>query len=97
LVLRPDGTFDQTVISNDGKRMYATGQHWQYYPDKDRAHIWLDKRLEFFIPEAFGKQRGEGVLASEMLIVELESGGEPVIVLNPDWDCVYAKVENRTL
>ncbi len=92
MVIRPDGTFDQAVATNDDHSISQNGQHWQYFPDKDRGDISLDKRLEFFTPEHFGTSLGEGHSASEMLIVDYD-GVSPVIVLNPDSDCVYVKAE----
>jgi hypothetical protein len=88
-VLRADGTFDQHVVLNDGKRLDLATQHWRYEPSGDGGHIALDKRLEFFTPEHFGVQPGQGVGTFEMLIVDLDS--EPVIVLHPDSDCVYSR------
>jgi hypothetical protein len=90
LVLRADGTFDQHVTLNDGKRLDLAAQHWRYNPGSGGGHIALDKRLEFFAPEHFGKQVGEGVGTFEVLLVDLNS--EPVIVLHPDSDCVYKKL-----
>jgi hypothetical protein len=92
LVIRADGTFDQKVVTNDGRRLDLNMQHWQYYPSKDGGDVSLDERLEFFAPEIFGKRRGEAARTSEMLIVEYD-GISPVIVLHPDSDCVYVKAE----
>lgn len=89
LVLHPDGTFEQHIISNSGKRIDATGQHWQYQANDGTGHIALDKRLESFTPEFSGHSKGQSVATFEVLIVEVKS--EPVIVLHPDSDCVYSK------
>jgi hypothetical protein len=92
MVIRSDGTFDQAVATKDGHSISQNGQHWQYFPDKDRGDISLEKRLEFFTPEHFGNKTDEGHAVSEMLIVD-HGGASPVIVLNPDSDCVYVKAE----
>lgn len=92
MVIRPDGTFDQTIATKDGHSISQNRQHWKYYPDKDRGDISLDKRLEFFTPEYFATRTDEGHAVSEMLIVDYD-GVSPVIVLNPDSDCVYIKAE----
>jgi hypothetical protein len=88
LILRPDGTFDQHIIPNNGKRIDTKEQHWQYQSDGNTGHISLDKRVESFTPEYSGSQ---GVGIFETLIVEFKS--EPVIVLHPDSDCVYSKTQ----
>lgn len=92
MVIRSDGTFDQTVATNDGHSISQNEQHWKYFPEKDRGDISLDKRLEFFSPEHFGSKIGEGYAVSEALVVDY-NGVSPVIVLNPDSDCVYVRTE----
>jgi hypothetical protein len=92
MVIRSDGTFDQTVITKDDHSISQNEQRWQYFPDKDRRDISLEKRLEFFTPEHFGNRTDEGHAVSEMLIVDY-GGASPLIVLNPDSDCVYVKAE----
>ena len=79
--------FDQHVTLRDGKEFNLTAQQWRYSPERADGHIALDKRLEFFTPEHLGKSAGVGIF--EDLIVKYKS--EPVIVLHPDSDCVYAK------
>jgi len=91
LVLHPDGIFEQHIISSSGKRNDVTGQHWQYQANGGTGHIALDKRLESFTPEFSGNSKGQSVATFEVLIVELKS--EPVIVLHPDSDCVYNKIQ----
>jgi C-terminal lipocalin-like domain len=91
LILHPDGTFDQHVMSRDGRGTDATAQHWRYNADGNTEHIALDKRLEFFTPENSNTRKGNGVETFEVLLVE--SGLEPVIVLHPDSDCVYEKIK----
>jgi hypothetical protein len=92
MVIRSDGTFDQTIATNDGHSVSQNEQHWQYFPDKDRGDISLDKRLEFFTPEHSATKTGAGHAVSEMLIVDYD-GVSPVIVLHPDSDCVYVKTK----
>src|SRR6266403_656152 len=88
LVLKADGTFDQRVTMTNGKQLDVVDQHWQYDTADNVGHIALDKRLELFTPEHFAKEGGRaGVF--EVLVVEYKS--EPVIILNPDSDCVYVK------
>jgi hypothetical protein len=91
LVLRNNGSFDQHVSLSNGTRMDITAQSWTYDSDGTHSHIALDKRAEFFTPEMFGIRAGEGKQISESLIVQLNP--EPVILLNPDWDCVYVKAQ----
>jgi hypothetical protein len=88
-MLHADGTFDQHVTLNDGKQINVASQRWQYTSNGTGGDISLDKRLEFFTPEHFGKRIGEGVGSFEVLPVEINS--KPVIVLNPDSDCIYEK------
>ncbi len=91
LVLHIDGTFEQSVGLRDGKQFERTGQHWRYYAGDGNGDIALDRRLEFFLPELSHTVISEGVPMSEVLLVE--GGPAPVIVLHPDSDCVYRKVQ----
>jgi hypothetical protein len=70
-------------------KINVASQRWQYTSNGTGGDISLDKRLEFFTPEHFGKRIGEGVGSFEVLPVEINS--KPVIVLNPDSDCIYEK------
>ena len=92
LVLRPDGSFDQHVALSDGKKMDMTAQSWDYSSDGAYGHIALNKRMEFFLPDVLGTHVGEGKQTFESLILQLNPD-EPVILLNPDWDCVYANAQ----
>jgi len=89
LTLHADGTFDQQVIFDDGKRVSASAQHWDYNADGSHGHIALDKRLEFFEPELTQAKKGGSAGMFEVLLVDFQY--EPVILLNPDSDCVYGK------
>ena len=88
LILHADGTFEQQVTTKDGKRVGVTAQRWKYNELGGSRHIALDKRLEFFTPELTGSRMG----TFEVLLVELDS--EPVILLHPDSDCVYGKIQD---
>ena len=90
LNLRADGTFEQHVTSKDGKQTDLTGQHWKYDANGHTGDVELDKRLESFTPEHLGGPSGNAVGTFEVLIVDVKS--EPVIVVNPDSDCVYSKI-----
>jgi hypothetical protein len=92
LALRSDGSFDQHVELANGTTMDLRSQSWHYNNDGTHGHISLDKRLEFFTPEMFGMRVGQGKQMSESLIVQLNPE-EPVILLNPDSDCVYIKAQ----
>jgi hypothetical protein len=87
LVLRSDGTFDQLVVAQDGRRFEATGQHWKFTPPNS---IELDRRRNFFTPQRYKDL--VGVPEFESIIAEFTS--TPSIVFNPDSDCFYAKTTN---
>lgn len=91
LVLRSDGRFDQHVALTNGTKMDLTAQSWNYDSDGAHGHIALNKRMEFFSQEMFGTRGGEGKQIFESLIVQINP--EPVILLNPDWNCVYVKTQ----
>ena len=88
--MNADGTFEQHVLSKDGKKIDLTGQRWKYDANSDAGDIELDKRLESFSSENFRGATAQGVGTFEVLIVETKP--EPVIVLHPDSDCVYSKI-----
>jgi hypothetical protein len=92
LALHPDGSFDQHVVLANGKTIEMTAQSWDYGNDNTNGHIGLNKRMEFFLPDVLGTRVGEGKSTFESLIVQLNTEG-PVILLNPDWDCVYVKAQ----
>lgn len=87
LVLYADGRFDQHVAMNDGRNFDLSAQRWSYDASDGHGHISLDKRLEFFTPEHSASRNAAGIF--EDLLMEYKS--EPVIILNPDSDCVYVK------
>jgi hypothetical protein len=72
--------------------LITTAQHWRYSSNNDGGDIELDKRLEFFEPEHFHQEIGSGVSTSEMLMVD-SRGSKLSIILHPDSDCVYKKVD----
>ena len=87
LLFYSDGRFDQHVSMNDGRKFDLSAQRWSYDASDGHGHISLDKRLEFFRPEFPASRNAAGVF--EDLLMEYRS--EPVIILNPDSDCVYVK------
>jgi hypothetical protein len=98
LVLHPDGTFDQQTIMKDGRSLNSNGQRWAYM---DKNSISLNKRRAWdnaSDPEmprtSSGRSTGapvEGIPEFEVLIVQFES--PPVILINPDSDCLYVKAK----
>lgn len=87
LIMYADGSFDQHVAMNDGRKFDLSAQRWTYDASDGHGHISLDKRLEFFEPEYPASRNAAGF--SEDLLMEYKS--DPVIILNPDSDCVYVK------
>ncbi|MGO9588415.1 MAG: hypothetical protein ACLP3K_00025 [Candidatus Acidiferrales bacterium] len=86
LILRPDGTFDQIVVANDGRRFEGDAQHWDFVaPDS----IQFDKRRNFFTDQNYKDL--VGVPEFESLIVKF--GSPPTILLDPGSDCFYTKTQ----
>jgi len=98
LYLHPDGTFDQQTIANDGRSIKSAGQHWAYM---EKNHISLDKRRDWNnhsdpsiarpAPDTSNSNSPEGIAELEVLIVQF--GSTPVILVNPDSDCLYVKTK----
>lgn len=82
LTLHPDGTFDQQTIMKDGRSVKSTGQHWSY---SEKDHISLDQRTRW---DSYSDPP-KGIAEFEVLIVQF--GKPPVILINPDEDCLYVK------
>ena|SRR2546427_482292 len=82
LTLHPDGTFDQETIMENGRSIKSAGQHWSY---SEKDHIALDRRKRW---DSYSDPP-EGIAEFEVLIVQF--GKPPVILINPDEDCVYLK------
>lgn len=86
LSLRVDGTFDQVVVAQDGRRFESLGQHWKFSPPNS---IELNKRRNFFTTQNYKELIG--VSEFEVLIVKFDP---PLsILLHPDSDCFYAKTQ----
>ena len=98
LNLHPDGTFDQQTITKDGHSIKSVGQHWAYM---ENNHISLNKRRDWDnqsdpsiarpAPDASNSNSPEGVAGLEVLIVQF--GSPPVILVNPDSNCLYVKTK----
>ena len=98
LSLHPDGTFDQQTVTKDGRSITSVGQHWAYM---EKNSISLDKRRDWdnhsdpsFArprPDTATSNSGEGIAEFEVLIVQF--GSRPVILVNPDSDCLYVKTK----
>jgi len=66
----------------DGRSIKSTGQHWSYM---EKDHISLDQRKRW---DSYSDPP-EGIAELEVLIVQF--GKPPVILINPDEDCLYVK------
>ena len=86
LLLRPDGTFDQVVVANDGREFRQLGQRWEFEPPDS---VVFDRRRDFFTDQRYKEL--VGVPERESLIVKFES--PPTILINPDSDCLYTKTQ----
>jgi hypothetical protein len=98
LTLHPDGTFDQETVTKDGRSINSVGQHWAYM---EKNHISLDKRRDWDnhsdpsiarrAPDRSNSNSSDGIAELEVLIVQF--GSPPVILVNPDSDCLYVKTK----
>jgi hypothetical protein len=93
LFLHPDGTFDQQTIAKDGRQFASAGQHWAYM---EKNSISLDKRRDWDkhsdpAREIAKPDASQGIPELEVLIVQF--GSPPVILINPDSDCLYVKTK----
>jgi hypothetical protein len=86
LVLRPDGTLDQLVVAQDGRRFESVGQHWEFSAP---SSIQLNQRRNFFARQNYKEL--VGVPEFEVLIVKFDS--PPTILIHPDSDCFYTKTK----
>jgi hypothetical protein len=96
MVLHPDGTFDQHTVAKDGELLDTTGERWAYMA---KNKISLDKRRDWDIHSDPSLKRNDtansrsgdprGITELQVLIVQF--GSPPVILINPDSDCVYVK------
>ena len=95
MVIHSDGTFDQHTVIKDGGQIDSLGQRWAYM---DKDSISLDKRRDWDIhsdpslskPESRSNSDPPGKAELQVLIVRFAS--PPVILINPDSDCVYVKM-----
>ena len=82
LLLHEDGRLEQHLKLKDGRAFDSTDGHWSFIP---KTNVGLESRWDF---RADVK---EPVKGSESLIVEF--GKETVIVIDPDSNCFYMKVQ----
>lgn len=82
LLLHEDGRLEQHLKLKDGRVFDSTDGRWSFIP---RTNVGLESRWDF---RADVKQPVKG---SESLIVEF--GKDPVIVIDPDSNCFYMKVQ----
>jgi hypothetical protein len=97
MVLNSDGTFDQYTIAKDGRHLDSRGQHWSYM---EEGKISFDKRRDWDAhwisslgssnPQTSAVNNPEGVTELQVLIVQF--GSPPTILINPNSDCLYIKV-----
>jgi hypothetical protein len=79
LVLHADGRLEQHTHMNNGNKYDAADQHWSYVPDHSVSlNDWLDLT-----------DNPSGKAGAAVLLIELNE--PPVILVNPDSDCVYVK------
>lgn len=98
MVLHSDGTFDQHTVIKDGRRVDSMAQRWAYM---DKDSVSLDKRRDWDThsdpslskPENRTNSNSEGKAELQVLIVRFSS--PPVILINPDSDCVYVKAAGK--
>jgi hypothetical protein len=82
LVLHQDGRLEQHVKLKDGRTYESQNEQWSFMP---KTNVWLQSRWTF--PGDAKAPYKE----TQSLIVEF--GKEPVIVINPDSNCFYSKVQ----
>jgi len=82
LLLLPDGRLEQHLKLKDGRTFQSTSERWFYSP---KTNVDLESRWTY--PADAKTPTKE----SESLIVEF--GKSPVIVIDPDSNCFYMKVE----
>jgi len=82
LILYEDGKMEQHLRLKDGRKFDSNSEHWSFIP---KTNIGLESRWNF--PAGAKAPSKE----SESLIVEFSK--PPAIVIDPDSNCFYAKVE----
>jgi hypothetical protein len=83
-LLLPDGRLEQYLKLKDGRAFQPVSERWSYIP---KTNLGLESRWTF--PANTKTPTKE----SESLIVEF--GKPPLIVIDPDSNCFYMKVESR--
>jgi len=82
LLLHQDGRLEQHLKLKDGRVFNSTDGHWSFMPS---TNVGLESRWDFRTDVK------SPVKGSESLIVEF--GKQPVIVIDPDSNCFYMKVQ----
>jgi hypothetical protein len=84
LLLRSDGTFDQIVAADDGRRFESLGQKWGFMPP---SSIAFDRLRNFLVPQ----YQKELVGAPEYAVLAVQFTSPPTVLIHPHSDCFYAK------
>jgi hypothetical protein len=84
--LRSNGTFDQIVVAQDGRRFESVGQQWRFSAPNS---IELRQRRNFCTKQNYKDLIGTPEF--EVLIVKFDS--PPMILVSPDSDCFYTKTK----
>jgi hypothetical protein len=83
LILRPDGTMEQTLVFLDGRSLESHGQRWFLYSN---GNVSLERRINV--------KSGQGTeFRSEGLVVH--HGENPIMLIDPDSNCFYQRVANN--
>jgi hypothetical protein len=86
LVLRSDGTFDQFIVAQDGRRFDATGQRGKFSVPNS---IELNERRNFSTSQRYKKL--VSIPEFEVLLVKFDS--PPATLVHPDSDCFYTRAK----
>ena len=73
---------EQHLKLKDGREFQSASEHWSYIP---RSNVGLESRWTFYANTQTPTKE------SESLVVEWSK--PPVILINPDSNCFYMKVE----
>jgi hypothetical protein len=82
LRLYPDGRMEQHLKLRDGRTFDSQNERWSFLP---KTNVGLESRWNF------PAKAKAPIKESESLIVEF--GKQPVIVIDPDSNCFYMKVQ----
>ena len=83
LILHKDGRLEQHLRLKDGRAFKSMDGRWSFIP---RTNVGLESRWDFRTNAA------DPVRESDSLVVEF--GREPVILIDPDSNCFYEKVDS---